>query len=188
MWPAFRRTSTHSCARCTELASVLLPVRPSHESTHRAAVPLRQLGRRQFACSANPCSAEHIGITAHRTRVFLPSNSPVPWADGATMAGRRPAIAAAALQACKQLHQASVLFSRWGHRGPADSCRDERRKDGLHPRCTRAVSLQPSFASSPPGLTPSTRSLAWSRQRLRPLLACSPRPLPTCSPRSLVPL
>lgn len=52
--------------------------------------------------------AEHIGVTAHRTRVFLPSNSPLPCADGAMMTGRRATIAAAALQACKELHQASV--------------------------------------------------------------------------------
>ncbi|KAL4418837.1 hypothetical protein ABPG77_001500 [Micractinium sp. CCAP 211/92] len=52
---------------------------------------------------------EHIGVTAHRTRVFLPSNSPLPWADGAMMTGRRAAIAAAALQACKELHQLGAL-------------------------------------------------------------------------------
>ena len=62
------------------------------------------------ACLPCPCragSAEQIGLHAFRTRVFLPNNSPVAWADGVHQGGRKPAIAAAALQACKQLHEVS---------------------------------------------------------------------------------
>lgn len=49
--------------------------------------------------------AEQTGPSTFRTRAFLPNNSPLPWADGDPQPTRRLAIAAAAVQACRQLHQ-----------------------------------------------------------------------------------
>lgn len=81
----------------------------------RTTLPLAAANRpvllrlaRPAALPPCPCcvwSAEQIGLRTFRTRVFLPNNSPVAWADGVHQGGRRSAIAAAALQACKQLHE-----------------------------------------------------------------------------------
>lgn len=57
---------------------------------------------------------EQTGMHSFATRVFLPNNCPLPWADGAQQAGRKPAIAAAALQACRLLHQVRGGAGRGG--------------------------------------------------------------------------
>ncbi|KAL4860046.1 Endoribonuclease Dicer 1 [Chlorella vulgaris] len=52
---------------------------------------------------------EQLGDHSFRSRVFMPSNCPLPWADGELQPTRKAAVAAAALQACKQLHQLGAL-------------------------------------------------------------------------------
>ena len=77
---------------------------PTRQPTAPGPLPGPPLAR--LPLPRRSLSAEQIGLHAFRTRVFLPNNSPVPWADGVCQGGRKPAIAAAALQACRQLHQA----------------------------------------------------------------------------------
>ncbi|GAB4816128.1 hypothetical protein N2152v2_003174 [Parachlorella kessleri] len=52
---------------------------------------------------------EQLGQDSFRTRIFLPNNCPLATADGLEQPGRRLAIAAAALEACKRLHQLGAL-------------------------------------------------------------------------------
>lgn len=116
--PASGQAGTHQCQRewPSRACNTALPgCCLLHTALYHPAALLPSAARQPLPALLGPAwppslpslhpDAEQIGLHTFRTRVFLPNNSPVAWADGVHQDGRKPAIAAAALQACKQLHE-----------------------------------------------------------------------------------
>ena len=64
--------------------------------------------KRSFAALRPLYRTEQLGVAEFRSRCFLPNTSPVGEAAGGVQPQRRLAIAAAALEACRLLHQVCV--------------------------------------------------------------------------------
>lgn len=82
---------------CRPVSAALPRARPA-----RRYVALRPLFR-----------TEQLANDRYRSRVFLPNNAPLPSAQGTEQPGRKVAIAAAALEACKRLHEVGAVRG-WG--------------------------------------------------------------------------